>query len=310
MRLGVERMPQIETKALISSTNSAGGFTVPPAYLAEITKQLVLYSSVRSLARVTSVGTTPVLLPKRTGTTTVSWVDEGSPSPSTQQTYDRQSFDIFEMGAHCDVSNRLLEDSMFNLESEIAMDLGQQFGLSESAAFIGGNGIGKPAGIIGNASIPFTPGLNSLTFITPGLLIEMFYSLPTFYAKNAVWTMSRGMMGYIRGLVNGLEQFLWQDSTGGLAGGQPAMLLGRPIIEMPELPHHQNGDGSPLAIGTIPIIFGDWQAGFRIFDRVGVSIMRDPFSQATDGLVRFHARRRVGGAVSLPEAFRFLKIAA
>lgn len=311
IRLGIERMPQHEIKSLTASTGTSGGYTVSPTYLNEIQKNLVLYSAIRPLARVMTVGTTPVLLPKRSAIGSGSWVDEGSPSPAAQSTYDQQSFGVYEFAAHSDVSNRLLEDSTFSVESLIAEDLGLIFGQSESQAFLYGDGVGKPSGLLLNTDVPTIPGVHSLAPVTANLLIEMLYSLPTAYAQNAVWGMSRSMAGYVRQLTNSVGTFLWQDGPGGgLANGQPATLLGKPVVEFPELPGPTKADGTALDVGTIPIVLGDFKQGYRIFDRVGITIQRDPYTQQANSIIRFNGRRRVGGGVNNTAAFRFLKIAA
>ncbi|MFX5960897.1 phage major capsid protein, partial [Acinetobacter baumannii] len=88
----------------------------------------------------------------------------------------------------------------------------------------------------------------------------------------------------------------------GMPDQPAATILGRPVIEMPDLPD--------VAAGAFPIVFGDFKQGYRVFDRLSLSILRDPYTQQTNGLVRFHARRRVAGSVAKAEAFRKLKIAA
>ena len=64
-----------------------------------------------------------------------------------------------------------------------------------------------------------------------------------------------------------------------------------------------------VAANAFPIVFGDINSAYRIYDRIGLTLLRDPFTQATNGIIRFHARRRVGGDVVLAEAILKLKIA-
>lgn len=79
-------------------------------------------------------------------------------------------------------------------------------------------------------------------------------------------------------------------------------LLGRPVIEMPDMPD--------IGSGEFPIVFGDFAQGYRIFDRISLSVLRDPYSQATNGMTRFHGRKRVAAGVGKAEALRRLKIAS
>jgi HK97 family phage major capsid protein len=59
-----------------------------------------------------------------------------------------------------------------------------------------------------------------------------------------------------------------------------------------------------------PIAFGDFSRAYTVVDRVNLSIMRDPYSQATSGNIRYVARRRVGGQVVLAEAIQLQNISA
>lgn len=79
-------------------------------------------------------------------------------------------------------------------------------------------------------------------------------------------------------------------------------LLGRPIVEATDMPD--------VGAGNMAILFGDFNQGYRIFDRVQLSVLRDPYTIAVNGLTRFHARRRLAAGVTKPEAIRKLKIAA
>ncbi|WP_407819914.1 phage major capsid protein, partial [Staphylococcus aureus] len=79
-----------------------------------------------------------------------------------------------------------------------------------------------------------------------------------------------------------------------ITAGGVLTLLGRPIVEMPDM--------DDIGAGKFPILFGDL-SGYRIIDRVGLSTLRDPYSLATKGQVRFHARKRVGADVTHPDRF-------
>ena len=80
--------------------------------------------------------------------------------------------------------------------------------------------------------------------------------------------------------------------------GVGSSILGHPILECTDMP--------AVGAGNKPIVYGDFRRGYLIVDRTVLSIMRDPFTQATSGNVRYIARRRVGGQVVLPEALSTL----
>ncbi|MDY8111154.1 phage major capsid protein [Fulvimarina sp. 2208YS6-2-32] len=291
-RRGVERMNTDEVKALTVSNDTAGGYLAPEQFLAEIEKNLVLYSPIRQVAKVAATSAGEILLPKRTGTMTAKWVGETATRTGSQPSYGQQKFDIYEIAAFTDISNRLLEDAAFNMEGELASNFAEEFGRLESAAFINGDGVEKPNGILANTEIETVE--TAAASISADDLIDLYHSLPAFYAANAVFAMNRKTIGDVRKLKDADGRFLWTDS---LVAGNPSTILGRPVIEFADMPDQ--------AAGAIPVIFGDF-SNFRIFDRVGLSILRDPYTMQTEGQVRFHGRRRVGGAVSKAEAFKFL----
>jgi HK97 family phage major capsid protein len=297
-RRGVERMEADEVRALTVSVDANGGYLAPEQFVRELDRNLVLFSPIRSVARVTPASAGEIILPKRVGTMTASWGGETTPSTATQPSYGQQKIYVYELKCYVDVSNTLLEDSAFDLENELAFDFAEEFGRAEGAAFLGGDGTGKPKGLLTDTDVEVID--NDGESLNADLMIDMFHALPTAYAARATWAMNRSTIGKVRKLQNA-SGYLWQDA---ITQGNPATFLGRPVVEMPDVPDTSEGDVGD----NVAVIFGDFQSGFRIFDRVNLSVLRDPYSQQVNGLVRFHARRRVGGAVTKPEAFKFLKL--
>jgi HK97 family phage major capsid protein len=277
-----------------------GGYiNSPAAFLTELDRNLVQFSPIRSVARVSTVSVGEVILPKRTAGPTAHWVGETAGRSSAQPTYAQQPFSVKEAACYVDVSNRLIEDAAFDIEAELAFDLGEEFGRLESAAFWNGAGGDEPTGLM-SAGIQSVHSANS-DAISAEDIIDLFHALPGAYAANATWAMNRTTIGAVRKLKASDGHFLWTDA---LTAGNPATILGRPVIECPEADDVLGGN-SPQT--TFPIVFGDW-SHFRVFDRVATSILRDPYSIQTSGQVRFHARRRLTGGVSKTEAFRILEV--
>lgn len=296
LRLGHDRMAAEEVRALIVGDDAKGGYLAPAEFQAEVIKGIVEISPIRQAVRVGSTSAGSVILPKLTGRPTANWVGEDEDRDETTMTYGQLEIPVHELACYIDVSLRLLEDSAVNVESEIATELSQEFALKEGSAFSNGDGAKKPFGIQ-RATIQEV--LNGhATNLSADKLIGLLYSLPAAYRNTGSWMMNSTTLGIVRTLKDGQGNFVWQP---GLQAGQPSTLLGRPVIEDPTMPD--------LAAGTFPIIYGDFSKAYRIYDRVGMSILRDPYTQATKGLVRFHARRRVGGGPVLTEALRKLKMA-
>ena len=139
------------------------------------------------------------------------------------------------------------------------------------------------------------------TNLSTDKLIELLYALPAAYrnAAGARWAMNGNTLAAVRKLKNGTTgEYIWQPA---LVAGQPETLLGKPVMEMVDLPD--------IGDGNFPIIFGDFSA-YRIVDRLALSILSDPYTQARKGVTRIHATRRTGGRVLQAARFRKLKTAS
>ena len=300
LRHGREVLPAEEVKALRVADDTAGGYLAPDDFVAEVIKGIVEVSPVRQAARVGATASGSVILPKRTGKPTASWVGETEARTETGMTYGQVEIPVHEMACYVDVSLRLLEDAAVNVEAEVAADLAEEFGRLEGNALVLGNGAKKPVGFMSDASVAYTATGNASTLGTSpaDTLITLMYAMPAFYRNAGAWMMNGNTLATIRKLKDGQGNFLWQPSY---QAGQPETILGRPVIEAPDMPD--------IGSGTEPIAFGDFARAYRIYDRLALSVMRDPYSVATSGLVRFHARRRIGGGVVLAEALRKLRCA-
>ncbi|WP_425963775.1 phage major capsid protein [Rhizobium nepotum] len=296
LRLGAERMEAEEARALIVGDDTKGGYLAPAEFQTEVIRGIVEISPIRQAVRVGSTSAGSVILPKLTGRPTASWVGEDEERDETTMTYGQIEIPIHELACYIDVSLRLLEDSAINVESEISTELSQEFAVKENSAFSNGDGAKKPLGIQRVAGIAEVIN-GSASAVNADKLIGLMYTMPQQYRNNGSWLMNGTTLGLIMTLKDSQGRYLWQPS---LQAGQPSTLLGRPVIEDPTMPDIGNG--------TFPIMYGDFSKAYRIYDRVGMSILRDPYTQATKGLVRFHARRRVGGGPILTEALRKLKM--
>ncbi len=301
VRAGVERMQPDEVKSLRVASDAAGGYLAPEAFGNELIKLLREFSPIRNYARVITVGASSIKYPRRTASTAATWVDETADRTGSEPAFEQVEIAPYELATFVDVSQQLLEDNAYNLESELASDLAESFGITESLAFVKGNGTGKPRGIMAATGITEVKTGNASAFPASNpadVLIGMFHKLANPHAQNAVWMMNRNTLGTVR---------TWKDANGRylvmepISNGAPTTLLGRPIVEAVDM--------DDIAANAFPILFGDLQ-GYRIVDRVSLSMLRDPYSLATKGQVRFHARKRVGGDLTHPDRFVKLKVAA
>lgn len=296
LRFGAQT-PADEIKALTVSVDTQGGFLAPAEMSKEFIRDLVQISPVRTVASVRATGSPSVTYPKRTGTTNAKWKGETQAQDGSQPAFGQVDVAVDELTTFVDISNRLLADSAGEAEAEVRFALSEDFAGKEGAAFVNGTGVNQPEGIMVNSAIPFSVSGHA-SQITADAFIKMVYALPATYRNAGAFGMNSTTLGALRTLKDGDGRFLWQPS---FAAGQPETILGRPVIELPDMPD--------IAADAFPVIFGDWQ-GYRIVDRMDMSILSNPYLLANEGVTRIHATRRVGGRVIQAARFRKLKIAA
>ncbi|MBI5260260.1 MAG: phage major capsid protein [Bradyrhizobium sp.] len=295
LRYGPEGMEPGDRRALVVGDDTKGGYLAPAEFVAEILRGLVQFSPVRAAARVGTTAAGEVLIPKRTGRLTARWVGETETRTSTEPSYGQLRIPVNEAACYVDVSNQMIEDAAVDIAAELALDLAEEFGRLEGAGFVSGDGNKQPLGFMADADVPsVSSGLAAN--IDPDSLIDALYALAPYYRNRSAWMMNGTTLANVRKFKSGDGQYLWQPS---IAAGQPETILGRPVVEAVDMPD--------IGAGAFPVVIGDFQSGYRIYDRIQLGVTRDPYTIATSGQTRFHARRRVGGGVAKAEAFRKLK---
>ena len=301
LRKGKESLDDLEIKALSVSNDTSGGFLAPEEYVRELIKTITEISPVRTIASVRSTAQKSIKMPSRTATFTAQWVAEnGTRSETTGYTTNLEEIPTHELYALQDISEQELEDSVFDLESEMRQEFATQFAKAEGESFITGNSVGKPEGILTNSDVASTNSGASAALTGDGL-IQLVHDIKTDYGRNGSFMFNRSTLASIRKLKDSAGQYVFQAGMM-LTAGVPNTILGYPYLEAPDMPD--------VSAGTKPVVFGDFRRGYLIVDRVALSVLRDPFTQATSGNVRYYARRRVGGQVILAEALRKQNISA
>lgn len=284
-----------DKKALTEASNPEGGYLAPPELSAEIIRDLVEFSPIRAFASVVGTAAPSTIYPTRGDLTNAKWVGETQTREESEITFGQKEIAVKELATFVDISNRLLADAP-QAEAEVRMALAEDFGKKEATAFLWGAGPLQPEGLMVNAEIAET--LNGhATNLSADALITLMYALPATYRNAGAWAMNGTTLAAVRKLKDGQNNYLWQPSY---QAGQPETLLGRPVVEMVDMPD--------VASGAFPIIYGDFKA-YRILDRVGLDVLVDPYTRRTNGLTRIHANRRVGGGVLQAARFRKLKMA-
>ncbi len=299
------------------STDSApdGGFTVVPYLSPVMTERLHAISPMRQLARTEVIATDVFEEIADTGEGGAEWVAEREARGDTvSPTLHKLSVPVHEISAMPKITQRLLDDSTFDLATWLTGHISQRFARKEGAAFINGDGVNKPRGILQYdtadtdddarawGTIQTTPTGKADGFLAPttsvspaDALIDLTYTLKPEYRAGASWIMNRKTAAIARKFKDTDGRFLWADS---IAAGEPPRLLGFPVALDEEMPD--------VGAGTTPIAFGDFASGYIIVDRTGLRMLRDPFTDKPN--VRFYTTKRVGGAVFNSEAIKLLRV--
>lgn len=293
LRSGDKAGPE-ELKTLTVSSDPQGGYLAPAEMSTEFVRNLVQFSPIRAYASVRSTGSPSVIYPARTSVTAAKWKGETQPQEASEPTFGQAEIPVCELTTFVDISNQLLADSAGSAEQEVRLALAEDFGAKEASALLIGDGVNKPRGLFVDTAVPVVNAAAAAA-ITFDDMINLYYDLPATYRANGTWGMNSKTLAAARKLKDGQGGYLWQPSA---QIGQPETILGRPVVELLE--------AEDIGASKAPLIFGDF-TGYRIVDRVSMSILVNPYIRATDGVTRFHATRRVGGGVLQPAKFRKLR---
>lgn len=285
-----------ERKYLRTDSNPDGGYLVPTEMSNEIIKQIIEISPVRKEARVRNVSAKSLTIPKRTSIPTAYWEGEGEPYQESGLTYGSEEIPTNKLTALIVITEEQLQDAAFNMESEITSDVSETFAFGEGRGFVLGNGVKQPEGLLTNPNVPeFVTGVANA--LTTDAFIAMAGELKRGYDPK--YMLNRRTLAKIRVMKDGMGQYIWQS---GFAAGQPNTINGYGYVVANDMPD--------VAAGTYPVIFGDFYRGYTIIDRTQMTVIRDQYTLAAEGKVRFVFSRRVGGQVVLPEAFIKMKVSA
>ena len=281
--------------ALQEGTDSEGGYLVPDEYERTLVEALEEENVFRQLAKVIRTSSGDRKIPVVATKGTASWIDEEGAYTESDDSFGQVSIGAYKVGTMIKVSEELLNDSVFDLESYIAKEFARRIGAKEEEAFFTGDGSGKPLGVLaatGGAETGVTAA--SSTAITADELMDLFYSLKSPYRKKAVWVLNDSTIKAVRKLKDSTGQYLWQPS---LMAGTPDTLLGRPVKTSAYMP--------VIAAGAKTIAFGDFSY-YWIADRQGRSFKRLNELYAANGQVGFLGSQRVDGKLVLSEAVKVL----
>lgn len=291
--------------AMSVGSNPDGGYTAPIEWDRTITSKLKIVSAMRGIAKTISISTSGFSKLFNDRNTSSGWVGETAARPATGNAQlSSVNYGTGELYAMPTATQTLLEDALVDIESWLADEVMTEFEYQEGLAFVNGDGVNKPKGFLqytAAGSHPFgaIPTINTgaaADIVSDGI-IDLVHDLPSQRTPNARFVMNRKTQGRVRKLKDGQGRYLWQPME---SVGTPATILGFPVTELAAMPD--------VAANTIPVVFGDFMMGYLVVDRIGVQVLRDPFTAKP--YVQFYTRKRVGGGVLDPTCLRYHKVAA
>lgn len=272
-----------------------GGYLVPDEYDNRLIEKLKEENIFRKLCHpVSTSGDHKINI--AASTPAAAWIEEGEALTWGDATFAQILLDAHKLHVAIKVTEELLYDSKFDLETFILNAFSKALANAEENAFINGTGSGQPLGILaatGGADVGVTAA--SATAITADEIINLVYSLKRPYRKNAVFLMNDQTVAAVRKLKDGTGTYLWHEA---LTADEPNRLLGYPVFTSEFMP--------TIEAGAKTIAFGDFDY-YNIGDRGSRSFQELKELFAGNGMVGFVAKERVDGKLVLSEAVKLLQ---
>ncbi len=297
-----------EKKALSAGSGPDGGFLITGNAEREILMRMANISPMRSIASVRAISTGTYKKAYSTTGPQAGWVSETAARPQTNsQIIAELTFPAMELYAMPSATRTILDDAAVDTEQWIASEIETVFAEQEGNAFINGDGITRPQGLLQPAKAPAaTWSWGRIGYNVTGVagafpaanpadtLIDLIYAVRSGYRQNAKFLMNRRTQAVIRKFKTATGEYLWQPPTG---AGENATIVNFPVVDAEDMPN--------IAADAFPIAFGDFGRGYLIVDRIGVRLLRDPYSAKP--YILFYVTKRVGGGVQDFDAYKLLR---
>jgi HK97 family phage major capsid protein len=298
MRSGIITPDVRETRDLKVGTDSLGGFTVPDEFKKELIAALIEQNVMRGLARVFPSVSGTMSIPVNSAHGSASWKAEEAAYATSDETFAEVTLNAYKATSLIKVSEELLHDSAFPLESFLATEFGRRIGKLEEEAFVVGDGSAKPTGVVGSSTLGTTATATNAIVVDE--IMDLHYAIGRAYRQRSSWLMADSTVKALRKLktgVSGDNTYLWQA---GLRVGEPDTLLGRPVYVSEFMP--------TIATGNKAVLFGDFSY-YYIADRDQMSMQRLTELYSGNGQIGFRQFKRVDGKLSLATSIYHLKLA-
>lgn len=305
VRKGIEGdLPTLEGKALSVGSDPEGGYLVTPSMTQKIIQTIFETSPMRKLCAVEIIGSDTLEIIDDHDEAFAGWTSETASITSDTATpvIAKKVIPVHELYAQPKATQKLVDDSSIDIEAWLSTKLADVFSRKENAAFVNGDGVGKPRGILTYPSGTTWGKIEQINSgssgaVTSDSIIKLYYALKEDYATRSSFLMNRSTVQAVRLLKDTHNQYIWQP---GLALGAPDTLLGVPAYQAADLP--------VPAANSLSVVVADFARAYQIVDRIGIRVLRDPFTDKP--FIKFYTTKRVGGDVVNFEAIKIMKLAA
>lgn len=300
--------------ALSAGSDPGGGYLVTPDTSGRIVKKIYESSPIRQIASIQGISTDALEGLNDLNEPDSGWVGEKEDRTDTNTPdIGEWRIPVHEQYAMPKVTQKLLDDANYNVGGWLEEKIAEKFSRAENTAFVSGTGIGQPRGFLTYNTATTgddTRAWGALQYIASGAsgafagsdpadaLYNLCFSVKSEYLANSVWVMNRSTMNDVAKLKDGNDNYLL--SMGNIKDRTDFHLLGYPVVLAEDMP--------AIAADSLSIAFGSFKDAYQIVDRLGISLLRDPYT--TKGWVKFYARKRVGGDLINSEAIKLMKFAA
>lgn len=314
MRRGISGS-DVDAKALSIGGDPDGGYLAPPDVSGRIVTRVYETSPIEQIASVQNIGTD-----KLEGLRDIEeasgggWVSEtGGRTATTNPKFGKWEIEAHEQYENPGATQKMIDDASIDVEGWLVGKVADKMVRRRNTAFVTGNGVGKPRGFASYttaATADASRAWGQLEHLVTGTsagfgadpagankLIDVAHTPKVHFRQNARWVMARLTLAAVRKLKDTAGTYIWLPT---MQAGQPSQLLGYPVTEAEDMP--------AIGADSLSIAFGDFKAGYQIVNRVGIRVLRDPFTNKP--YVQFYTTMRVGGDVIDFEAIKFLKFSA
>ncbi|MEE9160013.1 MAG: phage major capsid protein [Gammaproteobacteria bacterium] len=293
---GYEGLDVEEKQLLRTDQDISGGFLVPTELDSELRKLIVELDAIRSVARVRTMSVKTLEIPVRTSIPVAEFEGEAETGVDDTSEYNAESVTAFRQSVTVPATMDLLNDSAFNIESEIASDVATSFAEGEGRNFITGDGFKKPKGFLADTRITdIARDSISASVLDADDILLLTGDLKSGY--DPTFILNRRTLAFIRTLKSDTGQYLWQPGINGVVMNT---LAGEPYLIANSMPD--------IADNAFPIAFGDFRRGYEIYDRTGTTVIRDNVTRKRQAIIEWTFHRWLTGQVIIPEAITALKI--